>query len=225
MHKHFFSGVLLAALLLPSLGSAQPADRKRKLEMNILHKRLSLGDVKVYARGKQQWQPLGRSVAKVRVVNLWAKSCAPCLAELPVFAKLVEDTKRRHGSAVQFLFIADPPEQTAADEVVAFWQRPWADALADKCPPTTGTAMEHDGVRSCLLKKLPEVDPARSESDALKRQLDSLDESRPVTLLLDEQGVVRQALWGALIGSPDELQSSIERLVGAVTGRPVGSAQ
>ena len=85
--------------------------------------------------------------------------------------------------------------------------------------------MEHDGVRSCLLRKLPEVDPARSESDALKRQLDSLDESRAVTLLLDEQGVVRQALWGALIGSPDELQSSIDRLVGAVTGRPVGSAQ
>ncbi len=224
MHKHLFSGVLLAAaLLLPSLGAAQSVD-KRKLEMNILHKRLSLSDVKVYARGKQQWQPLGRSTAKVRVVNLWAKSCAPCLAELPVFAKVVEDTKRRHGSAVQFLFIADPPEQTAADEVVAFWQRPWADALADKCPPTGGTPMEHAGVRSCLLK-LPEVDPARSDTDALKRQLDAMDESRPVTLLLDEHGVVRQALWGAVIGSPAELQSSIDRLVGAVTGRPAGSAQ
>ena len=225
MNKPLFSGLLLAAaLLLPSLGAAQSVD-KRKLEMNILHKRLSLSDVKVYARGKQQWQPLGRSTAKVRVVNLWAKSCAPCLAELPVFAKVVEDTKRRHGSMVQFLFIADPPEQTAADEVVAFWQRPWADALADKCPPTTGTAMEHDGVRSCLLKKLPEVEPARSDTDALKRQLDAMDESRPVTLLLDEQGVVRQALWGAVIGSPAELQSAIDRLVGAVTGRPAGSAQ
>ena len=224
MHKHLFSGVLLAAaLLLPSLGAAQSVD-KRKLEMNILHKRLSLSDVKVYARGKQQWQPLGRSTAKVRVVNLWAKSCAPCLAELPVFAKVVEDTKRRHGSAVQFLFIADPPEQTSAEEVVAFWQRPWADALADKCPPTGGTPMEHAGVRSCLLK-LPEVDPARSDTDALKRQLDAMDESRPVTLLLDEQGVVRQALWGAVIGSPAELQSAIDRLLGAVTGRPVGSAQ
>jgi len=224
MNKPLFSGLLLAAaLLLPSLGAAQSVD-KRKLEMNILHKRLSLSDVKVYARGKQQWQPLGRSTAKVRVVNLWAKSCAPCLAELPVFAKVVEDTKRRHGSMVQFLFIADPPEQTAADEVVAFWQRPWADALADKCPPTGGTAMEHAGVRSCLLK-LPEVDPARSDTDALKRQLDAMDESRPVTLLLDEHGVVRQALWGAVIGSPAELQSSIDRLVGAVTGRPAGSAQ
>jgi thiol-disulfide isomerase/thioredoxin len=225
MNKPLFSGLLLAAaLLLPSLGAAQSVD-KRKLEMNILHKRLSLSDVKVYARGKQQWQPLGRSTAKVRVVNLWAKSCAPCLAELPVFAKLVDDVKRRHGSAVQFLFIADPPEQTSADEVVAFWQRPWADALADKCPPTTGTAMEHDGVRSCLLKKLPEVEPARSDTDALKRQLDALDESRPVTLLLDEHGVVRQALWGAVIGSPAELQSAIDRLLGAVTGRPAGSAQ
>ncbi len=221
MNKTLFSGLLLAAaLLLPSLGAAQSVD-KRKLEMNILHKRLSLSDVKVYARGKQQWQPLGRSTAKVRVVNLWAKSCAPCLAELPVFAKVVEDTKRRHGSAVQFLFIADPPEQTSADEVVAFWQRPWADALADKCPPTGGTAMEHAGVRSCLLK-LPEVEPARSDTDALKRQV---GESRPVTLLLDEQGVVRQALWGAVIGSPAELQSAIDRLLGAVTGRPVGSMQ
>lgn len=210
--------LLLAMGSLSSVAMAQSAtESKRKVEWGVLHKQASLQDVRVYSLAKKKWLPLAPSRAKVRVLNLWSKSCAPCLAELPTFAKLVDSYRQKHGDSVQFLFVADPSEHTSAQEVEAFWASPWADALAQKeCP---GKQMLHNGVQSCLLDAVPSVDPARSESRRLTSLVHPSDESRPVTLLLDEKGVVRQAFVGSFGKNTSDLSDAIDRLLAAVSGR------
>jgi thiol-disulfide isomerase/thioredoxin len=203
-------------LLLQTTLHANPADSKRRLESQALHRRVQLQDVQVYSRAKRVWTALGPTAAKLRVVNLWSKPCAPCLAELPALARVVEHIKRKHGSAVQFLFVADPMDQTSAQEVIDFWSRPWADSLADGCP---GRAMPHNGLRSCLID-VPNVDPSRSSSDALKLSLGSSDEVRPMTLLVDKQGVVRQAFVGSMGSHPAELVDAIELLLSVLKDSP-----
>lgn len=86
---------------------------------------------------------------------------------------------------VRFLFIADPPDATSEIEFTTFWRR--------------------------SLAALPPVEPARSTSDALRRALET--ERQPVTLLLDEKLVVRQAFVGS-IGNR-RLGAAIERLLAA----------
>lgn len=213
-----FYTLVLQVWTLSSVTHAQSAtETKRKVEWGVLHKQASLQDVRVYSRAKQKWLPVPSSRAKVRVLNLWSKTCAPCLAELPTFAKLVERIREKHGESVQFLFIADPSEHTSAQEVEEFWVRPWADALAQKeCP---GQRMSHNGVQSCLLQAVPSVDPARSESRRLTALVHPTDESRPVTLLLDDKGVVRQAFVGSFGTNTSDLSDAIERLLAAVSGR------
>jgi thiol-disulfide isomerase/thioredoxin len=153
------------------------------------------------------------------VVNLWARSCPPCLAELPELAQLVADWKQKDKAGVQFLFIADPPEQTSAAEVASFWTAPLVDELAGRCP---GTRMPHGSRASCLVS-VPDLDPLRADSDSLTRAVGS--ETRPLTLLLDEQGTVRQVFAGALAGRGAQLNGAIERLLAAVRGRAVLSAR
>lgn len=208
--------LLLSVCCLVGTAQAQsPSESKRKVEWGVLHKQASLQDVRSYSRAKQKWQQLPSSKAKVRVVNLWSKTCAPCLAELPTFASLVEQYRQKHGEAVQFLFIADPGEHTSAQDVEEFWARPWADSLAQKdCP---GQRMSHHGVDSCLLRAIPNVDPARSESRRLTALVHPTDESRPVTLLLDEKGVVRQAFVGSFGTNASDLSDAIDRLLAAVS--------
>lgn len=211
-----------AALLLfllggPSASAAQTPEQV--LEATLLHRPIALTGLKVYSRERKTWQPLRRPTARVVVVNLWARSCPPCLAELPEFAKLVADWKQKDKAGVQFLFIADPPEQTSAAEVASFWTAPLVDELAGRCP---GTRMPHGSRASCLVA-VPDSDPVRADSDSLTRAVGS--ETRPLTLLLDEQGTVRQVFAGALAGRGAQLNGAIERLLAAVRGRAVLSAR
>ena len=193
-----------------ALGSVGRADERadRALEGQLLHRRPPLSDLQSYARATAQWQKLRVAAPEVLVVNLWARTCPPCLAELPIFRDLVTAWQRKDKKAVQFLFIADPPDQTSPAEVVRFWSSPFVDTLAGpRCP---GVPMQHGAQPSCLLS-VPDVDPARSEGDALSRAV--LSDVRPLTLILDQAGVVRQVFVGSLASRASELSDGIERLL------------
>ena len=71
--------------------------------------------------------------------------------------------------------------------------------------------MQRQGVDSCLLE-VPDVDPARSKNNELLRALAKV-ESRPLTLLLDEQGIVRQVFAGSLLSKRAQVLDAIERLL------------
>lgn len=206
---------LVAAL---NTASAEPA-RERSLEAWLLHRQLPFRDMRSYSRAQKRWLPLPSSSPRVRVVNLWARTCLPCLAELPTLRKLAEDWKPRSRD-VQFLFVADPPSETSEKEVVDFWTRPFADGLAARCP---GQPMRHDGVDSCLLE-LPDTDPVRSGSQLVGQALEKT-ETRPLTLLVDERGIIRQVFVGAVSGGGSDrllLDGAIQRLLHATQSAQLG---
>lgn len=205
---------LLAAGALLFAAARAEAAGERELEASLVHLPVSLEGVKVYSRQLKRWQPLPPSRARVRVINLWSKVCAPCLAELPELTKLAANLKQKSG-AVQFLFVADPPDQTSAEDVVQMWTSPFVDALSRRCP---GAAMVNpsSGAPSCLLKKdqIPDSDPAHRESAELPLFIASpAVDIRPITLLVDESGIIRQAFVGSLLGREELLRRAVERML------------
>lgn len=207
----------LLAWLGGGLHTASAGQPPPNLEASLLHRPISLSGLKVYSRQHSAWQPLRPPTARVVVVNLWERTCQPCMAEFPEFAKLVAEWKQKEKTDVQFLFIADPPDATSAADVVSFWTTPLVDELASRCP---GTHMPHGSKASCLIP-LPDLDPVRADNDELARAVGS--ESRPLTLLLDGQGTVRQVFAGALAGRSAQLSDAIGRLLRTLRGRAPAS--
>lgn len=174
----WLGGAVLAAD--PVAAQEPAADR----EAALLHRRLDLTAVRQWSRRHHAWQPVTLPAAGVYVVNLWSIKCKPCLAELPLLRNVVAGWKPK--PEVQFLFIADPPDETSESEAAAFWQSSRA--------------------------ALPDADPCRAASYDLRQTLG--DGAEPITLLLDEHLVVRQAFIGSLFNRP--LGRSIERLLQSV---------
>lgn len=175
---------LLAVLAMPPAGRAAATEPPADREAALLHRRIDLSALRQWSRSRGAWQPVTLAAAGVYVVNLWSIKCKPCLAELPLLKNVVAGWRPK--PEVQFLFVADPPDETSESEAAAFWQ---SSAAA-----------------------LPDADPCRADSDELRRALG--DGAEPITLLLDEHFVVRQAFIGSLFNRP--LGRSIERLVQSV---------
>ena len=177
--------LLLAALAAPArAGAADTEARLREVEAHLLHKQLNLASVLRWNTTTKTWQPLSVPPAKVYVVNLWSVRCPPCISEMPQLARIVRGWKST--PEVQFLFIADPPQETEAEEVEHLWQT----------QPV----------------ELPAVMPERSTTERLRNILGVTTE--PLTLLLDEHLIVRQAFAGTIGTRP--LGTAIERLLDAV---------
>ena len=105
----------------------------------------------------------------------------------------VEFTTKQKGNQkrlVRFLFVADPPHDTEAVEVVEVWT-------------------EHAAA-------VPDADPCRSTTDKLRAALDN--QSQPLTLLVDEEGLVRQAFVGTI--KTRGLASAMERLLKVLSSTP-----
>lgn len=163
---------------------ASPDEPSADREAALLHRQLDLSGVKKWDRRSHSWQPLRVEPATVYVINLWSLHCKPCIAELPFLKNVFAGW--RGSPEVQFFFIADPPGETNAIEMVAFWQR--------------------------FQTSAPDADPCRSSNENLRRVLE--DSAEPVTLLLDENLIVRQAFIGAVDARP--LGRSIERLLRSI---------
>lgn len=179
--------VSLGMLSSPAPSYASPGDTAADREAALLHRRLDLSSVKQWNRASGSWQPLTVSPAGVYIVNLWSIQCKPCIEEFPLLKNVFAGWKSK--PEVQFFFVADPPGETSESETVAFWQK------------SQGA--------------LPDADPCRAETEDLRRILE--DGAEPITLLLDEQLVVRQAFIGGLGNRP--LARSIERLLRVVKER------
>lgn len=186
------------------------AKTERELESLLLNRTVPLDHVLQYSRSQKTWQSLRASSARVRVVNLWSRTCTPCLEELPSFREEAAAWKQRSPRDVEFLFVEDRSEdpKESGDALPAFWASPFADVLADKCP---GVKMQRQGKASCLLD-VPDTDPARSTADDILLALDAVA-TRPLTLLLDRDGTVRQVFAGPITGKRPQLTLAIERLL------------
>lgn len=167
-----------------SVGSAAAVSEALEAEGSLLHRRLDLSGLACWDRRARSWQPLARPPERLLVLNLWSAHCAPCVAEFPLLRRMAAAWKRE--PQVRFLFVADPPHDTEAVEVVEFW---------------TGHAAA-----------VPDADPCRSTTDKLRAALDN--QAQPLTLLVDEEGLVRQAFIGAI--QARGLASAMERLLKAL---------
>jgi thiol-disulfide isomerase/thioredoxin len=141
--------------------------------------------------GIKQWSPatgqwnFGYRPAKLYVVNLWSVHCPPCIAEFPLLKNIVHGW--RSNPDVQFLFIADPPANTTEAEFITFWRK--------------------------SLTALPEAEPYRSTTTTIREVLEN--EALPITLLLDQHFVIRQAFVGSI--EKRRLGTAIERLLVTLT--------
>lgn len=174
---------LTVVLLCVTAPCAVSAEHPADGEGALLHRSFDLRSVRQWNRQTGIWQPIDLPRAKVYVVNLWAIDCKPCLSEFPQLRNVTAGWKSK--PEVHFVFLADPPNETSEAQVVAFWQK--------------------------NQNALPDGHPCRSTSDALRRGLDN--DKEPLTLLLDENLIVRQAFIGAIGERP--LGRSIERLLQA----------
>ena len=155
-----------------------------------------LRDVQVYSAQRVLLDHTGSDCGKLRVVNLWSNR-APVPAELLALARVVENIKRKHGSTVvQFLFVADPMDQTSAQEVIDFGRvghKPTV-VRAGPCRTMVFLLVPH---------RCSKCRPSQ-QLGSLKLSLGSSDEVRPMTLLVDAK-VVRQAFVGSMGSHPAEL--------------------
>ena len=173
-----------ALFLLLSLGSgvrAESGTRQADAEAALLHRRIDLSGIQQWERSAASWQPLTLIPAKIYVVNLWSVYCPPCQKEFPLLRNLMKGW--RSHPEVQFLFLADPPSDASAEEVAEFWKKNQA--------------------------ALPDTGPLRTVSAMLRQSIEN--DQNPITLLLDENLIVRQAFVGSIETRP--IGRSIERLM------------
>lgn len=156
----------------------------REVEASLLHRRLDLTHIARWNRLLNNWQSLQIPRAEVYVVNLWSLDCPACIAEMPLFARLIQGWKGQR--RVRFLFVAEAISENEPDELGLFWQR----------------------------SALQQEELYRTTNDRIRGLVGT--RAQPLTLLLDESLVVRQAFVGAI--NSHAVGASIERLLTAIAG-------
>jgi hypothetical protein len=129
--------------------------------------------------------------ARVRVVHLWADYCAPCTRDFQWLRGIVRSAAAKYKGRVQYLFLA---ENTGSESM-----RTYLEAHKGQMPE----GPHYQDTQGQLL-------------EALRPGIPSGTISLPATLLLDEQGVIRQVIVGPLSEPSErrpELLDAIERLL------------
>lgn len=143
----------------------------------------------------QKWrrQPPGHVVTRARIVllHLWADWCIPCRAEFPWLRELARELPARYKGQVQLVLVS---ETTSDEAMQSFIQQN----------------------RALLPGDLQYVDALGALAQLIRGGLPSGNLSLPITLLCDEQPVVRQAFIGPLTARHEELHQAVDRLLAAL---------
>lgn len=184
---------------------------ERNVEATLLHRRVNLNGLQKWNRASKSWQPLAMPRSKLLVVNIWSYSCLPCKLEFPLFRQMV--AKLQGHAAVEFLFVADPPDETSAEQIEKFWAAPYVELHpGERC--TAGLSVGTNVRPRCQLE-VPDVDPARTTDQSQLKSISQVT-MRPLTLLVDRTGLVRQVFAGSVAARSTELREAIDRLTGVL---------
>lgn len=154
----------------------------RDKEQDLLHLRADLSAVKCLDPKSGRFVPNFRLRQRLTIVNLWSLHCAPCMDEFRKFRNIVQYVRSKD-HPIDFLFIADPPEDNPEAAVLGFWSNPTV--------------------------SLPDARPCISVNGHLRNSIDF--NGVPVTLLLDHEGIVRHSYIGSIEGR--KIAAVIERLL------------
>lgn len=191
---------LLACSLLATAADAGPAgslspDDQRRDEVRLLHQVLRPIDLssnlRIFESRTGDWLRTATSdppAARVIVLYLWNHAAPEAKSELPWLREMARRVEAYHGGDVRFLFIAENVPAADMKNFVA--------SLRDRAP-TVPYFLDQEG----------------SIGDALRQALPGSRLPLPITLLLDDQRAVRQAVVGSVATRRSELVSAISDLL------------
>lgn len=126
--------------------------------------------------------------APVLIIHLWADWCAPCREEFPVLRELSRALETRYRRRVRFMFVAVETGSANMERFLA----------VNKERMPSGALYLDAG--------------AEGIAAVVRNRLVTGRLSLPLTLLVDERRIVRQAFLGSIANRRFELIDSIERL-------------
>lgn len=187
--------VALFAVSLTTTSAAASPDDQRRDEVRLLHQVLRpidlASNLRIFEPRTGEWLRTATSdppAARVIVLYLWNPAAPEAQSELPWLREMARRVEAYHGGDVRFLFIA---ESVPAADMKAF-----AGALRDRVP------------------NMPYfLDQEGSIVDTLRQALPGARLPLPITLLLDDQRAVRQAVVGSVASRRSELVSAISDLL------------
>jgi thiol-disulfide isomerase/thioredoxin len=188
--------LLAIALCVSTTAAAQVSCLPSLDEESLLHLEIApslLSKVQLWNHQQAEWQaPMAEQVpmrrAPVVVMHLWADWCGPCKTEMPLLRTQIQELAAQHRERLEFVFMT---ESNRSVELARYMI----------------------GSRERMPRVAYYLDIGEAVARLLRTNLPSGQLSLPITLLLDEQRVVRQAFVGPLAPRWPELQRGVARLV------------
>jgi hypothetical protein len=191
--------ILVGILGMTALASAAPtgpgAEDLRRDEVRLLHQVLRpidlASNLRIFELRTGEWLRTATSdppAARVVVVYLWNPKAPEAASELPWLREMARRVEGYHGGDVRFLFVA---ESVPAPDMKAF-----LGGLRDRAPNVPWF-----------------LDQEGSIGDTLRQAMPGAELHLPITLILDDQRAVRQAMVGSMAARRSELVSAISDLL------------
>lgn len=206
--------LLLAALALaPPSAVASPGGPARscasKDESLLLNLRVNMPALDSWDSQQKEWRSGPEGVrpgpsARIRVVHVWSTTCKPCEAEFPLLKQLDLQLRTDYRGEVQFLYIADAASGQSA-------MRTFMERNSAAMPVGLLFRDRENKLSAELLRALPGGPVEEQAAAASERQL-----SLPLTLLVDEDNVVRHAFFGSLLNRRGEFVNGLAQLYDAL---------
>jgi hypothetical protein len=188
----------LAQAPAPAQGLGDAALAQPRAEARLLHhvvRAIDLGsNLRIFDARTGEWLRTASSdppAARALLVYLFSPAAPIAVSELPWLREMARRIEGHHGGEARVLFVA---ESASADSMKTF--------LAGL--PRTGSS----DVGAPLF-----LDQEGSLAEPLREKLPGAELPLPITLLLDDQHVVRQAFIGSLAGRRSEIVSAVSELL------------
>ena len=152
-----------------------------------------LQKLRVWDAKEDEWRApkpdeLPRTDATVMVLHLWAHYCAPCRQEFPLLRDLAKQIEAQYKNRVTFTYLSETSSSTEAGRFFA----------------------EN---RSRMPGGPHYQDTGEAIANVLRANLVGGQLSLPITVILDERRVIRQAIIGPITPHRGEIAAGIAKLV------------
>lgn len=175
-------------------------------ESALLHRRIApelLAKLLVWDARLSTWRPAQPSETAgvapgppptVLILHLWADWCGPCREEFPVVRDLASDIEQKSAGRARFALLSETASSSAMQTFL-------------------------DQNQGRMPRGLQYLDTGEGVAEQLRTEL-AAPWVLPVTLVLDEQRVVRHAVVGKVAGRRDELRDAVTRLLALSSAAP-----